>query len=116
MALSTSAIINNLEGATGKLNSMSVMYTPMDTGEYTDFGGDSLSGIMVIAYEIVPFVLMMALFKIREPEEDTIELIMKRLGVQKSVIVMRDLVCSLVFSGFWCIITSFAFWGALLKD
>lgn len=43
MALSTSAVIDNLEGATGKLNSMSVMYTPMDSGEYVEFGTDTLS-------------------------------------------------------------------------
>ena len=81
MALTTSAVIENLEGATGKLNSMSVMYTPMDTGEYMDLAIDPASRIVVLAYESLPLLLMAAWLKVREPEEDTIELIMKRLGV-----------------------------------
>ena len=30
--------------------------------------------------------------------------------------VLRDLVSSIVFSTVWCLIASFAFWGALYKD
>ena len=59
---------------------------------------------------------MMANFKVREPEEDTIELIMKRLGVQKSVIVLRDLVSSMFIIGVWGLIASFAFWGGLFMN
>ena len=72
-----------------------------------------MSNIAGLIYEILPFVLAMTLMNIREPEEDTIDLIMKRLGVQKSVLVLRDLVPGLVFQGFWTFIAGFAMWGGL---
>ena len=41
---------------------------------------------------------------------------MKRLGVQKSVIVMRDFVTSMVYSLVWAIVASLCYWNWLLKD
>ena len=41
---------------------------------------------------------------------------MKRLGVQKSVVVTRDIVVNAVYSLFFTLIACFAIWGALLKD
>ena len=41
---------------------------------------------------------------------------MKRLGVQKSVVVTRDVVVNAVYSLFFTLIACFAIWGALLKD
>ena len=78
-------------------DTFSIMYTPMDTGEYKELNSDPVSSIAGLIYEILPFVLSMTMMNIREPEEHTIELIMKRLGVQKSVLVMRDFVPGLVF-------------------
>ena len=40
-----------------------------------------------------------------------IELIMKRLGVQKSVIITRDLVVSGIYSLFWTICITLFIWG-----
>ena len=45
-----------------------------------------------------------------------IELIMKRLGVQKSVIITRDLVVSAVYSAVWTVLLSFFVWGAFFVD
>ena len=45
-----------------------------------------------------------------------IELIMKRLGVQKSVVIMRDLVSGMVYTIFWSIILSVLFYLFILKD
>ena len=85
----------------------------MDSGEYSLLANDSLSMIIVIAYEMLPFVFSMALSNVREPEEETIELIMKRLGVQKSVIVLRDMVSAMTFAICWSIIIGLALWGVL---
>ena len=40
---------------------------------------------------------------------------MKRLGVQKSVIVMRDLVSGMVYACVWSLLASFIFWGFILN-
>ena len=113
MALSTRAILQKVQGQDELEDTFSIMYTPMDTGEYKELSSDAVSNIAGLIYEILPFVLAMTLMNIREPEEDTIDLIMKRLGVQKSVLVLRDLVPGLVFQGFWTFIAGFAMWGGL---
>ena len=41
---------------------------------------------------------------------------MKRLGVQKSVLFVRDLTFSSIYSGFWSLITLLALWGAAYKS
>ena len=115
MALSTRAILQKVRGQEELEDTFSIMYTPMDTDEYKELSTDSVSNIAGLIYEILPFVLSMALMNIREPEEETIDLIMKRLGVQKSVLVLRDLVPGLVFQGFWTFIAGFAMWGGLFN-
>ena len=45
-----------------------------------------------------------------------IALIMKRLGVQKSVLVVRDLVVGLVYVTFFGIVTAVSFWSVAYKD
>lgn len=116
MALSTRIILDNVTGKTPLSDtSFSVMYTPMDSGEFLDMDKDSVSSILVLAYEILPFILALAINNTLEKEEATIELIMKRLGVQKSVLVTRDLVSGLVFCLFWVLIYSVVFWAVLFR-
>ena len=91
------------------------MYTPMDTGEYKNLNNDSLSALIAMTFEILPVMFGLAMMNVREKEESTIELIMKRLGVQKSVIVMRDLVASMIYSLVIGILAGFAYWLTLLK-
>lgn len=45
-----------------------------------------------------------------------IEQIMKRLGVQKSVMIMRDLTFSMAFSMFWTLVATLAFYFAVYSD
>lgn len=111
MATTTKAVLKNVRGGPQDLqDQFSIMYTPMSTGEYEIMESDGLSGVLIVVFEILPFIFSMALQNIREPEEDTIELIMKRLGVQKSVIIIRDFAAAMVFALFWVIIASFAMW------
>ena len=112
MALSTRIILDNV---TGKTPTFSVMYTPMDSGEFLEMNKDSVSTILVLCYEILPFIIAFAINNTLEKEEATIELIMKRLGVQKSVLVTRDLVSGLVFCLFWVLIYSVVFWAVLFR-
>ena len=67
-------------------NTFSVMYTPMNTGDYRIYPYDSMSLFSTFMFEIFTVGMATILKAIREPREDTIELIMKRMGVQKSVI------------------------------
>ena len=112
MALSTRIILDNV---TGKTPTFSVMYTPMDSGEFLEMNKDSVSTILVLCYEILPFIIAFAINNTLEKEEATIELIMKRLGVQKSVLVTRDLVSGLVFCLFWVLIYSVVFWAVIFR-
>ena len=57
------------------------MYTPINTGDYDDFGDDILSMLLAMVYEIVGLCISMMMKGVAEPKEDVIELIMKRLGV-----------------------------------
>ena len=112
MASATKVLVANNEGK----GDFSVLYTPMDTGEYKNLSNDSLSPIIAMAFEILPFMFALAMQNVREKEEDTIEMIMKRLGVQKSVIVLRDLVASMIYTLVWSLIGGFIIWLAVLKE
>ena len=47
-----------------------------------------------------------------EAHEDMIELMMKRLGVQRSVLVTRDLILTFSYVLTFALITGVVFWGA----
>ena len=68
-----------------------------------------------MTFEILPVMFGLAMANVREKEESTIELIMKRLGVQKSVIVMRDLVASMIYTLVFGFIAGVAYWLTILK-
>lgn len=53
---------------------------------------------------------------VQEPKEDMLEMIMKRLGVQKSVMVTRDLVVSYIYSTTWAIILTLFVWGVFFSS
>ena len=116
MALSTRILLENQATAAPLSDTFSVMYTPMDSGEYPLLSTDGVSGLLAISYEMLPFILALALSNMREPEEETIDLIMKRLGVQKSVSVTRDLVAGGVFCLIWFTIYSVIYWAVIFKD
>lgn len=62
------------------------------------------------------FCVVMILVKAAEPREDVISVILKRLGVSKPVMVMRDL----QLYGVYCLTTltlmTLIFWGLFYKE
>ena len=93
----------------------SVMYTPISTGEFEN-NKDGVSMLLSMVYESVGLVISIVMKGVQEPREDMIELIMKRLGVQKSVIITRDLVITSVLSLIWTVIIVFVIWGAFFIE
>ena len=88
MSLGTKVVLANLEVPT----QFDIMYTPMNTGEIEvlkciAFG--SLGAICVQTFEFLALLLTLLIKSTEEDREDVINLMMKRLGVQKSVIVLR---------------------------
>ena len=83
----------------------------MDTGEFEDAGDDAISMLCALTFEALAFCISQFLSSVQEPQEGMIELIMKRLGVQKSVIITRDLVVSGIYSLFWTICITLFIWG-----
>mmetsp|Transcript_14897 Transcript_14897/g.18704 ORF Transcript_14897/g.18704 Transcript_14897/m.18704 type:complete len:93 (+) Transcript_14897:719-997(+) len=71
----------------------SVLYTAMNTGDFTKIeDSDSTGPFVAVVFEIILMCSTMILQAGVEPREDIIEVIMKRLGVQKSILVIRDFI------------------------
>ena len=118
MTLSTRVILEKYQGVDTAdfKDSFSVMYTPMNTGEFDYYGKDPISILIVLIFEMLGLGASRLIQASAEKHENVIELIMKRLGVQKSVVVTRDVVVNAVYSFFFTFVACFAVWGALLKD
>ena len=118
MTTATKVVIDQVSDSSGtqkNLDTLSVMYTPM-AGDYTDYGTDGISFCVAIVIEIVALCLARTMASQNEPREDMIMLIMKRLGVQKSVMVVRDLVVGLVYLTTYSILAAFLFWIVIYSD
>lgn len=119
MGIATSVVLgkyNEINDPTGDSVDFSVMYTPMNTGNYDYYGKDGVSLVFCLVYEMISIVIAMFYSNLSEPTEEMIEMIMKRLGVQRSVMIMRDLTFSLAFSMFWSIVATIAFYFASYSD
>ena len=118
MTLSTRVILEKYQGVDTAdfKDSFSVMYTPMNTGEFDYYGKDPISILIVLIFEMLGLGASRLIQASAEKHENVIELIMKRLGVQKSVVVTRDVVVNAVYSFFFTFVACFTVWGALLKD
>ena len=62
-------------------NVFSVMYTPMNSKSFEDYGKDSLSMFVAMVFECLILCMNKLLTATDEPREDMILLIMKRMGV-----------------------------------
>lgn len=117
MALSTRVVLENTQRIkSGLRDQFSVIYTPISTGEYKDYGQDGVSMLLAMVYESIGLCISTVMKSTAEPREDMIELIMKRLGVQKSVMMTRDVVVATVFSCVWTIAIVFVIWGVFFIE
>ena len=92
------------------------MYTPISAAEVYEYGSDGLSGCVAIVFELIAMCIGFINMAANEPHEDMIELMMKRLGVQRSVLVTRDLILSFTYVLIFAIVTGIAFWGVIYNQ
>ena len=94
-----------------------MLYTPMNTGEFKKMNPSDPAGNMIsVTYDM--FILVGGLFIMagHEPREDIIQLMMKRLGVQKSTLVLRDFYFNSVYCFLCSIVFTFIVWIVTLKE
>ena len=114
MALATKVITDDILGAVD--TSFSVMYTPISAAEVYEYGHDGLSSCIAIVFELIAMCIGFINMASDEPHEDMIELMMKRLGVQRSVLVTRDLIMSFTYVLIFALLTGIAFWGVIFTS
>ena len=113
--MSTKVLLNTVSPDTPA--DFDLLYTPMNTRESVEYEvAEPMSAMVSISFEIMAFVLGIIMMQQQEPQEDMIEMIMKRLGMQKAVIVVRDLTFNSLYCSVIASITALFLWGTLLKD
>ena len=91
MATATSKIVDQVNPPEKKSH-FSVLYTSLNSGDYTDVVSDPCGFMVALSFEMLMMGSAALLQFTAEPREDIIEVILKRLGVQKSVVVARSFI------------------------
>ena len=113
MATATKVLVDNNGGS----GDFSVLYTQMATGDFPQIpDGDPVSNFSAIVFEIIAMGSAGILASGHEDREDIIEVIMKRLGVRKSVLVARDLAVQAIYTGIVSTVAVIAMWAAAYKE
>ena len=111
MATTTKLIVD--ENTSSDAGDFSIMYTQMNTDKYLQTMPFDISGpVVAIIFEV--FTMISAVFlnvgTEADDKENMIQTILKRLGVQKSVLVTRDLIFISIYSTFCTVVFTFILW------
>lgn len=87
----------------------------MDTGDYTYIQKDGISSVIAMLFEFISLGSAFVLGSAAEPQDDIIAVMMKRLGVQKSTLVMRDLCMQGIFSAICTFIAVITLWAVAYR-
>ena len=114
MALSTKYVLDTQSSADQV--EFDVMYTPMNTGTYKSYPRDGAWSLVGLTFEMCMLCLILIIGVTAEPKEQVIEIILKRLGVSKPVMVMRDVALYVSYGLSVLTLTAFTYWVLLYKD
>lgn len=94
-----------------------MLYTPMNTGEFKKMPGSDPAGNMIaVTYDMFIMVAGLFIMAAREPKENIIQLMMKRLGVQKSILFLRDFYFNSVYCLLCSVVFTFIVWIVTFKE
>ena len=112
MSVGTKVVLENLQAPT----QFDIMYTPMNTGSIEVMKCIVLGTVGSLScqtFEMLAFLLTLIIRVTEEEREDVINLMMKRLGVQKSVIVFRQIFMGALYCGIFAYLAALLFWSYL---